>query len=92
MGMSQTTTTDLLRYAISRVNDTYGLTIEQVDSDVADARVQLGAADNTASLLVEVKRWANHIDTELLLIKLSRKSPLQDIILIAQYINPKMAG
>lgn len=92
--MSRSTETDLLRYAISLANDTYGLglQIELLDSDVADARIQLSLADSVVSLQAEVKRWANHIDTELLLMKLSRKSPIQDIILVAQYINPKMAG
>lgn len=92
--MSQRTDTDLLRFVINLANDTYGLglQIKLLDSDVADARVQLSLADSVVSLQAEVKRWANHIDTELLLMKLSRKSPIQDIILVAQYINPKMAG
>lgn len=92
--MSHRTEADLLQYAISLANETYGLglQIELSDYDVADARVRLSLADSAVSLQAEVKRWANHIDTELLLMKLSRKSPIEDIILVAQYINPKMAG
>ncbi|WP_084164325.1 type IV toxin-antitoxin system AbiEi family antitoxin [Rheinheimera texasensis] len=91
--MSHNNEADLLRYAVSHANDTYklGLQIEAFESDMDDARVRLNLADSFVSLVVEVKRWANHIDTDLLLMKLSRKSPIQNLILVAQYINPKMA-
>lgn len=57
--MSRRTETDLLRYAISLANDTYGLglQIELLDSNVADARIQLSLADSVVSLQAEVKRW-----------------------------------
>ncbi len=86
---------DLLRFAVNLANETYmqGLQIESMDGVVADARTRLSLAESSEPpLQVEIKRWANHIDTELLLMKLGRKSSIQNIILIAQYINPKMAG
>lgn len=91
--MPQSNETDLLSHVVKIANETYmlGLSMDPAYEGVTAERMKLSLAGRPEPLLVEVKRWANHIDTDLLLIKLARKSPLQDLILIAQYINPKMA-
>lgn len=91
--MQQSNETDLLSHVVKVANDTYmlGLSENQPFDGAQTGSVQLSLIGRSSPLQVEVKRWANHIDSDLLLMKLARKSPLQDIILITQYINPKMA-
>jgi hypothetical protein len=78
------------------IAEQYGLTTKSVHwwtvehSDIAgDGEVLFSKFPQT--LTFEIKRWANHMDSEHLVFSLSRQGDLKKMLLLAEYINPRMA-